>query len=82
MRAPDEGVPAAAGIGGGRTHSIPSTSECRACHDTRRTEILGFNALQLSTDRDPNAIHGEPLAPGMVTLQTLVEEQRLLPVRT
>ena len=32
---------------------------------------LGFNALQLSTDRDPNAIHGEPLAPGMTTLATL-----------
>ncbi|HEY6360853.1 MAG TPA: hypothetical protein VIX63_07090 [Vicinamibacterales bacterium] len=82
VRAPEEGVPAAAGIGGGRSHSIPSTVECRACHDSRRTEILGFNALQLSIDRDPNAIHGEPLAPGMVTLETLADERRLSPART
>ena len=82
VRAPDEGVPAAAEVGSGRMHSIPSIADCRACHDTRRTEILGFNALQLSTDRDPQAIHGEPLAPEMVTLRTLVEEQRLRPART
>jgi hypothetical protein len=30
---------------------------------------LGFTALQLSPDRDPNAIHGEPLAPNMLTLR-------------
>ena len=63
-------------------HSIPSAStDCRACHDSNRTEILGFNALQLSTDRDPNALHGEPLAPGMVTLETLVDEGLLAPAR-
>ena len=33
-----------------------------------RTEILGFSALQLSTDRDPGAPHAEPLADDMVTL--------------
>ena len=36
-------------------------SECRSCHDSSRTETLGFDALQLSTDRDPNALHAEPL---------------------
>ena len=48
---------------GQRPHAIPSTADCRACHESRRTEVLGFTALQLSTDRDPNAVHGEPLQP-------------------
>src|SRR5690606_3440737 len=50
-KAPDEGVPRVAAIAPGKDHSIPSTDECRACHDSGRTEILGFNALQLSPDR-------------------------------
>ncbi len=79
--APDEGIPGVAEIGSGKRHSIPSVADCRACHDTKRTQILGFNALQLSTDRDPNAIHGEPLQPGMLTLQTLVDEGQLRPAR-
>ena len=52
----------------GRRHDIPGSNDCRACHGAKRPGPLGFNALQLSTDRDPNAIHGEPLAPGMITL--------------
>jgi hypothetical protein len=79
--APEEGLPGVAEVAPGRRHSIPSRLDCRACHDSARTEILGFNALQLSTDRDPNAIHGEPLRPGMVTLRTLVDEQVLRPQR-
>lgn len=65
----------------GRRHSIPSVDDCRACHDSARTELLGFTALQLSTDRDPLAPHAEPLAPGMVTLRTLVDERLLEPAR-
>ena len=45
----------------GKWHSIPSREECRACHDSGRTEVLGFTALQLSNDRDPLAPHAEPL---------------------
>src|SRR5262245_8037636 len=41
----------------GRRPGIPSVSECRSCHDSSRPETLGLNALQLSTDRDPNALH-------------------------
>jgi len=77
--APEEGVPAAAEIAAGRQHAIPSGAECAACHGTARVGPLGFNPLQLSTDRDPNAIHGEPLAPDMLTLKTLVDEGRILP---
>ena len=66
----------------GKFHSVPSRDECRACHDSGRTEILGFTALQLSTNRDPLAPHAETLTPDMVTLRSLVDEQRLQPART
>jgi hypothetical protein len=46
-----------------------------------RTNILGFTALQLSTDRDPGAPHREPLADDMVTLRTLADEDLLEPAR-
>lgn len=73
-RAPADGVPGVAEVASGKWHSIPSEAECRACHDSGRTEVLGFTALQLSDDRDPLAPHSEPLRPGMVTLRTLVED--------
>jgi cytochrome c553 len=76
-----DGVPGVAEIASGRRHDIPGEAECRACHGTRQVGPLGFNALQLSTDRDPHAIHGEPLAPGMTTLATLADERRLSPAR-
>ena len=79
--APDEGVPGIVAIAGGRRHDIPGANDCRACHGTGRPGPLGFNALQLSTDRDPNAIHGEPLAPGMTTLATLVTDGLMQPAR-
>ena len=80
--APEHGLAGVAEIGNGRRHSIPSAIECTACHGARRTRPLGFTALQLSPDRDPNAIHGEPLAADMVTLRTLVDERLLSPART
>jgi hypothetical protein len=78
--APAEGVPNVVEIAPGKAHSIPSRTDCLACHGAKRTSALGFNVLQLSTDRDPNALHGEPLEPGMVTLETLVREERLAPL--
>jgi hypothetical protein len=79
--APEDGLPNVAEIAAGKRHSIPSVEDCRACHDSARTEILGFTALQLSSDRDPLAPHAEPLAPGMLTLKTLTDERLLAPVR-
>ena len=76
-----DGLPGAAEVAPNKFHNIPSVDQCRACHVSNRTEILGFNALQLSTDRDPNALHGEPLAAGMVTLETLSNEGLLAPAR-
>ena len=81
VRAPDAGVPDVVEVAPGKFHSIPAVADCRNCHDSARTEILGFDALQLSTDRDPNALHAEPLTADMVTLRTLVDEGRLSPSR-
>lgn len=78
LLAPEEGLAGVLELAPGRWHSIPSRLDCAACHGSSN-EPLGFNALQLSTDRDPNAIHGEPLGPAMVTLKTLVEERLLGP---
>ena len=75
--APDSGVRGAADVGGGKQHTIPSATDCLACHGTTKPGPLGFNALQLSPDRDPHALHGEPLRPEMLTLQTLIDEKRL-----
>jgi hypothetical protein len=58
-----------------------SIADCRSCHDSARTEILGFDALNLSDDRDPNAPHAEPLTREMITLRTLTEERLLTPKR-
>ena len=82
LLASDRGEPGVATITGTRRHSIPAVSDCLTCHGAKRTEPLGFNPLQLSTDRDTNAIHGEPLAPSILTLRTLVDERRLSPERT
>ena len=79
--APDDGVPFVAEVAPGKRHSIPSRNDCLACHSTKPVP-LGFTALQLSTDRDPNALHGEPLSPEMLTLRTLVEDRLMAPVRT
>jgi len=73
----DDGVLGAAQIAPGRQHNVPSRSDCAACHGAGGGP-LGFNPLQLSTDRDLNAIHGEPLTRDMITLQTLIDEQRLI----
>jgi hypothetical protein len=73
--APAEGLRAVAEVAPGKTHSVPSRDDCRACHESGAGNVLGFSALQLSPDRDPGAPHAEPLQPGMVTLQALVDER-------
>jgi hypothetical protein len=80
MLAPPEGALAPVEVTAGKPHAIPSREDCRTCHENGRTPVLGFTALQLSTDRDPLAPHAEPLQPGMVTLQTLLDERLLEPV--
>jgi hypothetical protein len=55
----------------GVRHSIPGRYDCRACHEGRPTPVLGVTALQLSPDRDPNAVHAERPRPGDVDLRAL-----------
>ena len=74
---PEDGQPEAAEIAPGLRHSIPSREDCRGCHGREQVEILGFNALQLSPDRDPGALHAEALQPGMITLDDLVARHLL-----
>ena len=57
----------------GGSYVFPSEQDCRSCHEGRPTPILGFSALQLSADRDPEAVHGEQPGPGMVDLGVLVD---------
>jgi mono/diheme cytochrome c family protein/cytochrome c553 len=64
-----------------KRHTIPGIADCRSCHDSARTEILGFDALNLSDDRDANAPHAETLAQGMITLRTLTEDNLIYPKR-
>ena len=80
-RAPEEGLADVRTIRPGKQHSVPSLQECRDCHETTRVEVMGFTALQLSTDRDPLAPHAEPVTDAMVTLRTLLDEDRLRPRR-
>jgi hypothetical protein len=80
--APDEGIVGVAEVAPGRWHSIPSKTDCIACHGTAASvNPLGFTALQLSTDRDAGAIHGEPFGPGMLSNETLVADGLLTGAR-
>ncbi|RPJ43551.1 MAG: hypothetical protein EHM19_08470 [Candidatus Latescibacterota bacterium] len=79
--APVEGVPGVIEIAAGKRHSIPGIADCRACHGSAPSPVLGFSALQLSDERDPLAPHAEALRPGDLTLRSLVEEARLDPPR-
>jgi hypothetical protein len=79
--APESGVRGVVEVAPGRRHSIPAAVDCAACHGATSTRPLGFNALQLSDDRDPNAIHQERLEPGMLTLAALMSEGLASPAR-
>jgi mono/diheme cytochrome c family protein len=68
----ERGMRQSVAIRDGVRHSIPSRSDCKSCHEGSPSRILGFSALQLSADRDPNAPHAEPLPERGVTLQTLI----------
>ena len=58
--APSDGIAALPTPGAARdTYSIPAESDCRACHEGAAVPVLGFGALQLSSDRDPLAPHAE-----------------------
>lgn len=72
--ASSDGIPSL-GLSGTRqqTYSIPSETDCRACHEGPAVPVLGFSALQLSPDRDPLAVHGESPRSDEIDLRTLME---------
>jgi len=76
--APRRGVLAAAEIRPGVHHDLPSVGDCVSCHGAGPTPVLGFSALQLSPDRDPNAPHREVPPAGAVDLAVL-HRRGLLP---
>jgi Planctomycete cytochrome C len=41
------------------SYTIPGEGDCRACHEGAAVPVLGFSALQLSSDRDPLAPHAD-----------------------
>jgi hypothetical protein len=79
--APEMGIPRTVDIGRTRKHSIPAREDCLACHQSSPAVVLGFNALQLSDDRDPLAPHAERLPENAVTMRTLVKNDFLSPPR-
>ncbi len=74
---PPEGVLGVVEIRSGIRHDIPSRQDCRACHVSRRFEVLGFGGLQLSSDRDPNAVHREELVTDMIDLTKVIGRRML-----
>lgn len=69
--APIDGV-ARAFEDGRRSYTIPSVSDCTACHGSRPEAVLGFTALQLSDARDRNALHAEAPSSEATSLTDLV----------
>jgi mono/diheme cytochrome c family protein len=70
--APERGVSRSVEILPGLHHAIPSRADCRACHEASPVRLLGFGALQLSTDRDAHAVHAELPPEGALDLAQLV----------
>lgn len=79
--APAHGIADVVEVAPGRRFSIPSRTDCTACHGTKPPAPLGFNALQLSSDRDPNAIHGEAPGRDAITIVQLSGERLLINAR-
>src|SRR5215212_6327115 len=74
----EKGKRGAYALGGGRSHTIPSVSDCKVCHQGGRSEVLGFSALQLSWDRDARALHAEARPEPGVDLASLVDRGLLV----
>jgi hypothetical protein len=68
--APPEGT--ASQTAKGTRYAIPSETDCRACHEGAPVPVLGFSALQLSSDRDPLAPHAEAAPKDAVDLPRLI----------
>jgi hypothetical protein len=74
MPAPERGT--SVDVGGFR-HQVPGVTDCKVCHGNGKTPVLGFSALQLSGDRDPNVPRQDALSDNALDLPALVREGRL-----
>jgi hypothetical protein len=70
---PPQGRRKAYPLADGRSHTIPGSNDCKACHEGAKSRVLGFSALQLSPDRDPAALHGDSASSTDIDLGILVE---------
>lgn len=71
--APTAGLPKGLPVAGPSSrHVIPGQADCAACHEGQPSRVLGFSLLQLSSDRDPNALHPPSVGEGDLDLDTLV----------
>src|SRR4029453_4738296 len=75
--APEQGIVVPIADAPGGQYSVPSRDDCRACHEGPAVPVLGFSALQLSSDRDPLAPHADPAQTGQLDLKRLVERGAL-----
>lgn len=74
--APEQGAVLEGGPAG--RYLVPSRTDCLACHEGPAVPVLGFSALQLSSDRDPLAPHADPARAGQLDLAYLVATGRLV----
>lgn len=62
----------------GKKHQVPAAAQCGTCHSRGGDAVLGFDALQLSTDRDPLAPHQLPRGTQDLDLAKLAGKSLLL----
>jgi hypothetical protein len=75
---PESGLPDHVEIAPGIRHNIPGVNDCKTCHEGQgRDIVLGFTALQLSPDRDPNALHADTITADMIDVRGLVARKLL-----
>lgn len=75
--APEDGIKNYYSVSKEIYHDIPSVTDCLKCHRKKGDGVLGFDAIQLSSDRDPLSPHIELVPVGAIFLKTLLEEERL-----
>lgn len=72
----EDGLPNHFEFAAGKFHSIPAATECMRCHRKEGDGVLGFDAIQLSNDRDPNALHKEAIQANDLLLKELIDSSR------
>ena len=53
-------------------YDVPARADCTSCHEGAAQPVLGFSALQLSSDRDASAAHAQPRRADDIDLASLI----------